>query len=223
MKLVFIEKKEIASNVFSFTFTAPPATTWLAGQSIRIELPALDYGTTERRFSISSAPFEQVITITTRPSTSDFKQALFALQPGAEIDAYAIEGSFIWDQATKNPLSIAAGIGITPYHAMLLQRAHEGLPLAATLVHSGREANLPFASELQALQQTNPELQLLYPKERITAEWLADSLPDLSTRIIFLSGSSVFVDTLKADLIKKGIADAAIRCDWFTGRLPAEG
>lgn len=223
MKLVFLKSQEIAKGVFSFSFAPRQAISWIAGQSIRLELAALDYGTAERRFSISSAPYEQIVTVTTRPSSSDFKQALFALQPGTEIDAHAIEGTFVWDESVQNPLFIAAGIGITPFHAMLAQRAHDGLPLAATLIHGNRDDNPPFVRELAVLQQAHPELQIVHHTGRIQADWVATIFPDLKNRALYLSGPSRFVDELKAELTKRGVAEAAIRCDWFTGRLPAEG
>jgi NAD(P)H-flavin reductase len=52
---------------------------WTAGQSIKLEVPG-PYGPLEHRFSISSAPHEGIVAITTRLSGSSYKNSLAALR-----------------------------------------------------------------------------------------------------------------------------------------------
>src|SRR3990170_8502700 len=122
MKLTLQDKKQEAKNVFTLVFAPDGPISWIAGQSIRLELPAGQYDTEERRFTISSAPHENHIAITTRTTPGLFKQSLLELKIGDIVEANAIEGTFTWKESEKPLIFIAGGIGITPFYAMLKHR-----------------------------------------------------------------------------------------------------
>lgn len=213
MKLRFKEKIHQVGDAYTFIFDLLEPTSWLAGQSIRIEMPA-GWGAEERRFTISSAPFERQIAITTRVSGSDFKQALAALQPGQVVDAYDIRGNFIWDEG--QPVLCANGMGITPYVAMLGQRKHEGKPLAATLLYAFDAGRPLFVENLKLLGYGDPGLRLVF----ISGKRLetADILPWTRGKDVYIAGSSATVEGLATSLQTQGIGEGRIKSDWFTGR-----
>ena len=64
MRLIFLGRQPEADGAVSFRFTPVEPLVWIAGQSIKIELPA-GYGTEERRFTIAAPPIKEDI-ITTR-------------------------------------------------------------------------------------------------------------------------------------------------------------
>lgn len=217
MRLRFIEQRVIGGGVATFVFEPLELVSWIAGQSIRLEIPAPDYGTNERRFTISAAPFEGVIAITTRRSESEFKQSLFALQPGDVIDGYGIEGDFIWGDAVS-PVFVAGGIGITPFYSMLKQRVHEGLPLDATLLY-GSTKELPFKEELQGWAAEYP-LEVSFYQKPVTSVELQE-IGGLTDKIIFLSGAEAYVKALKNSLMHDlRLSEEQIRTDQFTGSTP---
>ncbi|HET8670947.1 MAG TPA: YHS domain-containing protein [Candidatus Saccharimonadales bacterium] len=78
--LKLIEKEVLVDNVWAFRFEPTAPLEWIAGQFIRVELPHdnPDAEGTKRWLTVSSAPYEEIIQITTRVTGSTFKQALAA-------------------------------------------------------------------------------------------------------------------------------------------------
>lgn len=202
-------------DISTFIFTPVERVHWEAGQSIKIEV-AGTYGPIEHRFTISGAPHTQKIAITTRNSGSAYKKRLFALRPGDEVRAFAIEGDFTWKESSLPKIWIAAGIGITPFYAMLQDRAHKKLPLDATLFYSSREP--VFKDELDALASRHTEFQFIYSPQHITAQHILDQ-PNSLERLIYVSGPSAMVDEVSSALLHSGIEKNQLVRDWFTGRL----
>jgi len=217
MKLHFLDKRREASAMTTFRFVPLTPLVWTAGQSIRLELPA-GWGTEERRFTISSAPYEAVIEVTTRVGASDFKQALDALTPGTEIDAYALEGDFVWDGKSARPIFLAAGIGITPFHAMLKQRLHDDLPVEATLLYAGSDTALLFEQILRGWQREQPDFRLeLLHGQRLSAGLIADLVPDFASRLLYIAGPQAMVDAVSEELLARSVPETQLKRDWFTG------
>ncbi len=93
------EKENLIDNAWAFRFKPSQPLAWTAGQFIRVELPHDDPDDEgiKRWFTISSAPYEGIVQITTRVTDSTFKQALAALPVGGGL--HLIEepdGDFIW-------------------------------------------------------------------------------------------------------------------------------
>lgn len=218
MKLIFRQQAPHGDELSTFTFEPVEPLTWVAGQSIRLELPAPDYGTNERRFTISSAPYEKVIAITTRRSTSEFKQLLFTLEPGDIIDAYSIEGDFIWEDDIP-AIFVALGIGVTPFYAILKQRLHEQKTINTELLYASK-STLPFAADFQQWQLEHPEFTL-HQLDRITAGQVHERGV---RRTPYISGPQAFVTALKQELVNNYHPEiGTVKTDLFTGNLPEEG
>ena len=219
MKLVFIGKEHKVGDVYSFKFSYEDSFSWLAGQSIRLELET-DYLADERRFTISSAPSEKQISITTKLSDSNFKRALAKLKSGDEIKAYGLEGDFIWpDGAAHLPIFLANGLGITPFRSMLAERASLKQPLKASLIYSHQPGLAVFKPELEAWQKSYPELEVEYLSDRrLTADLTRQLVPEILISPLYISGSSEFVNDLSKNLIKNYMVKSEnIKLDEFTG------
>lgn len=213
MRIVFKEKEQKAETIYSFTFLSKEDVRWIAGQAIRLEIETL-WLTEERYFTISSAPYEKKITITTEVSDSDFKQALHALKSGDEIDAFAISGDHVWQN--KPSIFVAGGMGITPYIAILKQLHYEGVkPEAIKLLYSAKEQKIVFKKELLKLEKEldNLSLELLHG-QRIDEEKVLDAAKSINDPIIYISGPSKMVDSLGAKFEDKSYL---LKRDWFTG------
>jgi ferredoxin-NADP reductase len=214
MQLVF-KKSQSEADASSFIFEPTEPLTWQAGQSIKIEVPG-PYGPLEHRFSIASAPYEQDIMITTRLSGSPYKNSLAALKAGDIVDAHGLEGDFIWREGNVPHVFVAAGIGITPYRAMLLQRVYVGKPLHATLLYGSSKNEFLFKAELDQLAASHPELTISFIDRRLNA----DDIP--ANGLVYLSGPSAMVDELSAGLQARGMPKTRIIHDWFTGRFASD-
>lgn len=221
MDLVFREKHHETATIWTFVFEPQEPLTWLAGQSIRLEIPG-PYGTIEHRFSISSAPITRHIAITTRLSGSDYKDSLDALQPGDIAQGFYIKGDTVWRESTLPHIFVAAGVGIVPCNAMIVDRLSQNQAITADLFYSSRDEPALFADGLKKIAAERPELRVAIQQERIRAQQILP-LPNASDRIIYISGPSKMVDALSADLIAAGIPPAHINRDMFTGRLSEDG
>ena len=126
MKMQLISKIKETKDVTSFIFEPQEKIQWLPGQFLHYNLPHdnPDNRGTERWFTISAAPFEGHIQLTTRQAIqggSTFKKALFDLKIGGYIDADTPDGCFLINPSYKKHIFIAGGIGITPYRSMIVQ------------------------------------------------------------------------------------------------------
>ena len=222
MRLHFTGKAQVSGDIWSFSFQPEDGFTWIAGQSLRVEI-AGPYGPLEHRFSISSPPSSGLVTITTRLSDSDYKESLANIRPGDTAQGYGLEGDFIWRNTTQPHIFVAAGIGVTPLRAMLAERILQQQPLAATLLYATREQPVPFSNDLASWQTADPQFDVhIFTDTRITTTDIL-ALPACRERLIYVSGPSKMVDAFSTDLLAAGIPPAHILRDQFTGRLPLDG
>jgi ferredoxin-NADP reductase len=219
MKLKFRSKKRENNDAWSFIFEPLEPFMWVAGQSMRLEIPA-GYDTDERRFTIASAPYEQQVMITTRLSGSVFKQGLTALEPGTLVAAFAVEGNFVWGDDKRPRVLVAAGIGITPFRSMLLQRGYERKPLEGLLIYAGRADEAVYEQELTTLSHENDGFSIEYVRnQRFSAGYLMEGISDIREKLVYISGPSRMVDEVSADLmVNYDFLEENIKRDRFTGK-----
>jgi ferredoxin-NADP reductase len=217
--LKLLTKEHLIDNIWSFRFQPSEPFSWIAGQFIRVEIPhpQPDEEGTKRWFTIASAPYEQVVQITTRVSHSTFKQALDAIPIGGELQLLEMpDGSFAWQDSDLPKVLVAGGIGITPYHSMLKQRVHDGLPITATLVYGSRDEQVAFRDELEQWAAAHPDFVIHYvPGTPVSAASLAELVPNLNQSLVYVSGPDPMVDKLSDELLAAGLPEAQLMRDGF--------
>ena len=215
--LSFASKEHITDNIWSFSFTPSELVEWTAGQYIRIDVPHdnADERGTKRWFTISSAPFEEIITITTRVSDSSFKQALTRLEAGMSIEMTDLpSGDFIWgDTDDTERIFVIGGIGITPFYSIAKQRKHDGLPLNATLLYANRTEDIPFRAFFDSLAGSGLSTQYLTGDE-LTIDTILDTATADTTQF-YLSGAKPMIKGLADSLIQTGVSNEQIFSDEF--------
>lgn len=224
MKLRFKEKLEKQGKVMRFIFTPAEPTTWQPGQYVHYTLPhdnADDRGD-ERWFTISSAPFEGDIWITTRINTpsSTFKQQLLNLKPGDVIETDDPEGDFTLEDLSKDYIFVAGGIGITPFRSILNQLHHDGKEMRIELLYANRdEASIAFKDELEAISQAHPGFNITYfsGDKRIDEAALKEAAVKLNDPIYYVSGPEPMVEAFETTLKEMGINEAHAKFDYFPG------
>ena len=216
-QLKLISSRDEAGNIRTFVFEAD-GVEWTAGQHDSFVLPqaGADKADNKRWFTISSAPSEGKVNISTRISNSAFKQALNRLQPGETIDALGIAGKFTWEEESPTPVVlVAGGIGITPFRSILMERHARGKALNATLLYFGRDDNFAFRDELQKLVASHAELKVRYLiGEPITAEKIVELAPLAEKGTVYLSGPEPMVTSVGDVFKERGVA---LKQDWFPG------
>lgn len=224
IRLALIEKQHVTSNVWSFRFKPTRPLSWTAGQYIWVELlhDQPDAEGARRWFTISSAPYEDIVQITTRITDSTFKKALNALSAGDELELLEKpDGDFIWHDSALPVVFVAGGIGITAFHSMLKQRDHEGLPLKVTLLYANRDDDIPFKDEFDGWAQTHPEFTLRYlTGVSLSAKGLVAERPDITKSLVYISGPEEMVKAVGDDLIGSGLPQAQLRLDALPNYTP---
>lgn len=217
--LKLVEKENLVDNVWAFRFEPTASLTWIAGQFIRVELPHdnPDAEGTKRWFTVSSAPYEDIVQITTRITDSTFKQALAALPVGDRLPLLEKPGGdFVWLDSDKPLVFIAGGIGVTPFRSILKQRAHEHLPLDVTLVYGNRTDAIVFKDEFDSYAAQDQALKLHYVTgEPLTPEKLTALAPELNSSLVYLSGPEPMVEALGNQLKVAGLPESQLKQDFF--------
>lgn len=222
MKLQFVSKKEEVIGVCTLVFEAREEIAWRPGQYMHyvLEHSDADDRGVERWFTISSAPFERHITITTRldgDPESSFKKALSQMGAGDTIEADGPKGNFVLREGDWRHVLIAGGIGITPYRSMLAQLGHEQKPANAILLYANRDKNFVFEGELDTLAAKDPTLKIQkFIDRRITKEDLAPYVADTKS-LFYLSGPKAMVEAYEHLLAEMGAPESNIMTDYFPG------
>lgn len=219
IQLMLVEKENLVDNIWAFRFRPSQPLTWIPGQFIRVELDHdnPDDEGIKRFFTISSAPYEGIVQITTRVTDTTFKQALASIPIGGNLPMIKEpDGDFVWQDSDKPLVFVAGGIGITPFRSILKQRAHDNESLAATLIYSGRDENLPFKDEFDAWAHEHPEFVVKYViGERVSAEKVAELQPNINESLVYISGPEPMVEQLGNQLKSAGLPEAQLQQDFF--------
>lgn len=223
MKLRLVQRKPEAESIESFIFEPEQPINWQAGQFLHYVLdhPNPDNRGTERWFTISAASFEVKPSITTRfieLGGSSFKQALRNMKIGDFIEGDTPEGDFIVDKSAQKHVLIAGGIGITPYRAMLLQLDHDSQNINADLLYANRDNNLAFETELNNLEQKQPNFHVVkFIDGRHIEKADLTKYADDKLNIFYLSGPKAMVGDFEQILADLEVAETSIKTDFFPG------
>lgn len=219
-------REEVAAGTMAFRLSRPEGFVFKAGQAVTLSLidPPAAPNSTQRVFSLTSAPFEPQLAVATRMRDgSAFKQALKGLPSGAKVRLKGPRGAMtLHDDRARAAVFIAGGIGITPFISMLRQAAHDRLDQPICLLYSNRRAqDAAFLAELEALAQRSGHFRLL---ARMTdAEGFVDEatirrfVGDLPAPMYYLAGPPAMVNAMKGALRSAGVKDEAVRSEQFYG------
>ena len=162
-----------------------------------------------------------------------FKRVLRSMPLGTEVKIDGPSGSFTLHKNSAKPaVFLAGGIGITPFHSILRQAAHEQLPHQLYLFYSNRRPeDALFLNELEDLTKLSPNFHLVatmteMPKssrpwngERgfINREMLSKNVPDLQGPIYYIAGPPTMVTAMRQVLTQAAIDEDDIRTEEFSG------
>ena len=191
MKLKLLEKRKEARYVTSFIFEPETPITWEAGQFMVYSLPheKEDIRGRQRFFTISSAPFEKNPMISTRifNRRSSFKNALYNMKIGDEINAKGPDGDFVIDNPNQKSVFLAGGIGITPFRSIILELDHKNQPLNTTLLYSNKISDFPFKNRFDKIASKNTNLKIHYlENKRIDEDAIKEHVPNLGDIIFYV-------------------------------------
>lgn len=229
MKIELVDKKKEDGDAVSFIFKSNAPIEWTAGQFLFYTLPHSnpdDRGVT-RYFTISSAPFEKHIMLTTRiipEKLSSFKKKLFASPIETKIEVADPDGDFTVDDPQKKLIFISGGIGITPYRSILLDLDNKNLPINVTLLYANSDENFVFKNELERLaaKHNNFKIKYFVSPRHIEKEDIQGTIEEMGNDpIVYFSGpekmTEAFEKLLKEDM---KLPEERIKLDFFPGYEP---
>lgn len=221
-----MQRQAEVSGVESFFFEPLSPLAWQAGQFLHYVLhhrPTDDRGS-DRWFTISSAPSEKIVRITTRfdgERHSTFKKTLFELKIGDAIEASELEGDFTLGDPAGAHIFVSGGIGITPFRSILKELDLQGARPVIGLLYSNRNEHFVFRDELEQFAKRNPNLKIQYvvAPERIDVV----KIQEFASRVgaekptFYISGPEPMVENLGSALKSEGTPAEDIKQDWFPG------
>jgi ferredoxin-NADP reductase len=225
-----IRQEAAARQTGTFYFEKPTGFSFTAGQFVDITLPVTGVPDLDRihSFTISSAPYEDHLAITTRLRDSPFKRALRALGPGDAIDVEGPYGAFVISPDIPRPIAfLAGGVGVTPASSIVKQAARDGTLADVYLFYSNRTRDdAPFLTEFGRLQAAHSGFHLIaamtedpsWPgeKERIGIEMIRRYLDPLGTSF-YVSGPPAMVAAMREMLTGAGVGRDRIKVENFSG------
>lgn len=235
-KTALASRATVAERTMSFRFERLVDWSYRAGQFVDVTLldpPETDAEGNTRGFTISSAPRENVIQITTRLRDTAFKRVLQQIPLGTEVKIEGPFGDFRLHRAARPAVLLAGGIGITPFRSILVETVGAGsLPYRVVLFHANRTpGDAPFAEEFLALEHADRNLTYVptmtaladsaeaWEGERghIDAAMLSRHLGGLTVPIYYIAGPAAMVQATRKMLVASGFDEDDIRTEEFTG------
>jgi len=213
----------------------------LAGQHVDVRLTAADGYSTERSYSIASAPADgeadpPVVELTVQrlPDGEVSPYLTQTLAVGYPLELRGpVGGWFVWDPdgpaSTRPVLLVAGGSGVVPLMAMIRERAAAGSRAPFKLIYSVRDpGTLLYADELARREQAGDGLEVTYvytrtappgssqPTGRINTATLASAgwPPDRSPAV-FVCGPTGFVEAVANLLVRAGHGAGGIKTERF--------
>jgi ferredoxin-NADP reductase len=122
----------------------------------------------------------------------------------------------VWEDTGKPLIFVAGGIGVTPFHSILKQRAHDHEPLEVTLIYGNRTDAIVFMDEFDSYAAEHPEFTVRYVTGKpLTAAKLAELEPGLNASLVYVSGPEPMVEALGDELKNAGLPKGQLKQDFF--------
>ena len=217
------------SNVTSFRFPRPAGLEYKAGQFLFIAIKPAGRELS-KHFSFSSSPTEEEhIEFTKKFTDSEFSTALKTLKPGdwARIDAPF--GNFTFEGEHPKIGLLAGGIGITPLVSICKYCTDKCLNTRITLLYGCRTENdFAFKKELEAMQQQNPNLKIVFTVNEATSGWMGatgvinmdmvkQEIPDYQETMFYTCGPPPMVEVMEKLIESLGLPKTQLKREYFSG------
>lgn len=218
IKLKLIGRRPLARDQIEYIFKPNRRLRFTAGQYLELHLSHIrpDARGQRRTFTIASSPDEDTIRLGIRHYTpsSTFKKGLQAAPIGSELPVTGIYGDFV---LPKNPseklLLIAGGIGITPFRAQLEWLLKTSQRRDGILLYSVREPSDAVFQDILAAEAHGVKTHIITGP--INEQILAQYVPDIAKRSVYISGPPPMVDALSVMAKRHGATK--IHRDHFNG------
>jgi ferredoxin-NADP reductase len=227
MKAVLDHTRDEAANITTFFFRPEKPVHYTAGQYTELTLPHPhpDNRGTKRWFTLSSAPEQEFVTITTKfaSKSSSFKKALRSLKPGTEVHMAEPMGDFVLPKLIQTPLVfVAGGIGLTPFHSICEWLAATGEVRPIKFLYGVRTEDEIIFQDTFHRAGVEPTIVVSEPsaawggeRGRLSADLILGLEKPSEDTLIYVSGPEPMVEALEKDLRQAGVRKDRLVGDFF--------
>jgi ferredoxin-NADP reductase len=225
------ERRTESGSAQTLVLRVPGWPGHLPGQHVDVRLTAEDGYSTQRSYSLASAPDGDRVELTVQRVDDGEVSPYLAdvMEPGDLVEVRGpVGGWFVWrpERQTEPVLLVAGGSGIVPLMAMVRVRTGLGSRVPFRLLYSVREpADRLYAAELERgapgldttfLYTRAAEPGARRPTGRLTPQDLvAWGWPPDFEPAVYVCGPTGFVETAAAFLVGLGHAPERIRTERF--------
>jgi ferredoxin-NADP reductase len=238
LRCVHIVDETHDTRTFHFVADPPALFRYRPGQFLTLEVP-LDEAVVRRTYTISSSPSRPyAIAVTVkRVEGGRVSSWLHAqLKVGMQLSAQGPNGKFTCVDREEGPyLFVSGGSGITPVMSMARWLCDTDPGSDIHFVYAARTPDdLVFERELRLMEQqcpgfryhavcsrTAPDGSWTGRTGRITSELLAEIVPDLTRRAVYLCGPVPFMQSVRDGLVRLNFDMARFAQESFGG-VPRE-
>lgn len=236
LRTALIGREMVAEQTMTFRFEKPAGWSYRAGQSVDmtlIEPPETDEEGNLRAFTLSSAPREDSLAITTRLRDTAFKRVLQMVPLGTTVKIEGPFGDFRLHRAARPAVLLAGGVGITPFRSILVETIGGGsLAYPVVLFHANRRPeDAAFADEFRSLATRDANLTfvpIITSTEGSSTSWdgerghmdaamLGRHVPAGTNPIYYIAGPPGMVQAMREVLIASKVDEDDIRTEEFSG------
>ena len=234
--LTLVGKKEIAKNVFEFSWKPTKSLKFKPGQYLEwtAEHEKPDARGNRRYFTIASSPTEEHLKlgIKLNEKGSSFKKHLESMPVGSKIAVGSLDGDFVLpEDMSKKLVFIAGGIGITPFRSIIKHLSDNGEKRDVTLFYSTKspeeiayvdifeEASKNFGLKTVYILTDKNNTPQNWPGESglITGEMLKKYISEHKNCEYYLSGPNAMVESYTKLIKENGVGTKHIHTDYFPG------
>ena len=228
-----LEVRQETPGIRTLVLDAPGWPGHRAGQSVDVRLTDPSGYSTQRPYSIASAPEDPRLELTVEHLDEGEVSPYLADGLGVG-DRFEIRGpggrAFSWHVEDGGPLLlVAGGAGLVPLRSMLRHRIAQRAEVETRLILSVRsEDELLYRDELAEWEAAGVATEVTLTREqppgwdgparRVDRDLLAEAGPRPGTRPhVFVCGSTAFVESTAALLVALGHDPALVRTERFGG------
>jgi ferredoxin-NADP reductase len=224
----FLTSETIAPATASFRFKKPPGFVYAAGQFALLSIGTRE-GEQTKTFTLSSAPRDPHLEITTRLTGSAFKDALLALRPGDPVRLSGPSGSMVAPVDAERIAFLAGGVGVTPARSIIRDSVQRAAGRELVLFYGNRdEDSIPFGAEFDGYAAADSRIRVVHVLERpgpawtgetgyITASVVRRHVDPLDGWRFFVSGPPAMIEPMRLVVADLAVPDERLAFESFAG------
>ncbi|MGO9962389.1 MAG: ferric reductase-like transmembrane domain-containing protein [Acidimicrobiales bacterium] len=167
-------------------------------------------------FTLSARPRPPFLRITVK-GIGDYSSAVARLRPGTRVAIEGPYGAFTTHARRRVKVAlIAGGIGVTAIRSLLEDLPRDCDPVVILRASSTEE--LALASEVSELvrHRKGRVHELVGPRSEFRVDRLAELVPDLANRDVYVSGPEGFVDRVVSTALRLGVPEDSLHYEVYS-------